>query len=297
MGWRIFPLHGITPGGQCTCGVPDCRDTGKHPRVSRWPDVATSDKRQIKVWAEDWPDSNWALACGRGSGVVAIDVDPRAGGEESLCALERVLGPLAETVTSLTGGGGQHYLFQWPDTNISNRVSFWPGIDIRSERGYIVLPPSRHKSGRRYEWEIAHHPEDVPIAQLPNAWLSVLATKPSPKTERFNERWKPMPIDEARRIAPQVCARLRQYISPLGATQVTYEEWVAMASWAHALTDDSRLFHEWSMSDVRRYDYRETERKWHQTAALHPVSCQRIQHNHPMQICAECLQRQIGGQS
>src|SRR5437879_4827604 len=35
---------------------------------------------------------------------------------------------------------------------LENAVRKYPGIDVRGDRGYIVVPPSIHESGRRYRW-------------------------------------------------------------------------------------------------------------------------------------------------
>jgi hypothetical protein len=46
------------------------------------------------------------------------------------------------------------------------------GIDLRGgTRGYVCAPPSRHASGRRYEWA-----NEDPIAELPESWLRPLTT-------------------------------------------------------------------------------------------------------------------------
>jgi hypothetical protein len=52
-------------------------------------------------------------------------------------------------------------------------VGLVPGIDIRGDGGFIVVPPSLHASGRRYAWDLSAHPDDVPLAPAP-AWLLAL---------------------------------------------------------------------------------------------------------------------------
>ena len=42
---------------------------------------------------------------------------------------------------------------------------------MRGEGGYVVAPPSIHPdTGRTYEWEVDHHPDEVALAPLP-PWL------------------------------------------------------------------------------------------------------------------------------
>lgn len=54
---------------------------------------------------------------------------------------------------------------------IRNRVAMLPGIDLRGDGGLVVAPPSLHPGGRRYVWEISHHPDETPLAPLPH-WLA-----------------------------------------------------------------------------------------------------------------------------
>jgi hypothetical protein len=37
---------------------------------------------------------------------------------------------------------------------VSCKVGLVPGIDIRADGGFIVVPPSLHASGRRYAWDL-----------------------------------------------------------------------------------------------------------------------------------------------
>jgi hypothetical protein len=107
-----------------------------------------------------------------------IDVDPKHGGEEGLAVLQQQHGVLPLTVESLTGGGGGHLLFTYPtDTTISNSAGkLASGVDVRGEGGYIIAPPSVHLSGNAYEWELLHHPDEVPLAPLPEWVITLLHT-------------------------------------------------------------------------------------------------------------------------
>ena len=57
-----------------------------------------------------------------------------------------------KTLLAKTGKG--FHLFVHADLKVKNNVM--PGLDIRGggRDGYIILPPSRHVSGKRYEWEV-----------------------------------------------------------------------------------------------------------------------------------------------
>jgi hypothetical protein len=82
---------------------------------------------------------------GEESGIVVLDVDPDAGGSESLAKLEREDGPVPMTAKARTGGGGIHLFFRYREgTQIRNSAGLLgPGLDVRGEGGYVVVPPSR----------------------------------------------------------------------------------------------------------------------------------------------------------
>ena len=142
---------------------------GKHPRTVHGLKDATTDELRIQAWWSQWPDANVGIITGAKSGLVILDIDPRNGGDDSLAELERTHGLLPKTIESLTGGGGQHLFFQHPGGSIKSN-SLAEGIDIKADGGYVVAPPSSHRSGEPYRWEGAGHPDDISLAPLPG-WL------------------------------------------------------------------------------------------------------------------------------
>ena len=101
-----------------------------------------------------------------------LDVDD--GGDETLSALKEAHGILPNTVTAVTGGGGRHYIFKYPQgRSIPNKTKFAPGLDTRSNGGLIVVSPSAHISGNRYEWIRDHSPLNGPTAKVRGRWLNL----------------------------------------------------------------------------------------------------------------------------
>lgn len=56
-----------------------------------------------------------------------------------------------------------------------------PGLDVMADGGRIIAPPSRHKSGNRYEWDSQFNLETTPISALPRWLLTMIKTKNPPK--------------------------------------------------------------------------------------------------------------------
>lgn len=184
MGLRIFPCSGKTPA------TPHgCKD-------------ATTDPAQIAEWWGGGSTYNVAIGTGNGLVVLDVDTDHDTGkfGDETLADLERQYGPLPETWTCLTGGGGVHYYFQCDDPALTVAVGFAPGLDYRGAGGYVIAPPSIHPTtGRAYEWEASSTPTSVPLAPLPD-WLHRLmlqGKRDKPKQTKSKEA--PGKVTEGRR--------------------------------------------------------------------------------------------------
>lgn len=180
-GLKVVALHSPEEHGGCTCGKTGCKHIGKHPRyheglLPHGANSATNDQRIVEEWYKLWPDANVAIATGKESGIIVLDIDPRNGGLESLLRLEETYGKLPPTPRVKTGGGGLHLYFKYPDKPVTSCVlQGFPGIEVLSDGKLAVAPPSRHASGGTYEWGVDL--ESIPLAAFPEFLLEMAAKK------------------------------------------------------------------------------------------------------------------------
>lgn len=156
-----------------TLGWPMVPTKGKKPYLRGWQNKATTAEHIFSKWFQG--TNNIALVMGPQAGVVALDVDPRNGGDQSIKQLEAKLGKLPETVTARTGGGGYHYLFQYFEGG-KNCIPA-QGVDFQYNNKLIIACPSIHPdTGATYEWEIS--PLDSKLSVLSDSWIDHLLAKP-----------------------------------------------------------------------------------------------------------------------
>jgi putative DNA primase/helicase len=176
-GFRVVLMHPVKDG-RCGCSKGKaCDRPGKHPMTPHGVKDATTDRGQIKSWWAASPTANIGFATGSESGILVLDIDPRNGGAKTLKRLQKELGPLPDTVTALTGGGGEHLIFKHPSFSVRKDTSgkvFGPGIDILSDGCIMIAPPSVHASGNRYRWLKGKSYRSLYPAVLPEAWLDRL---------------------------------------------------------------------------------------------------------------------------
>lgn len=154
-GWRVFPL---SPGQK----VPRAGSKGVLD--------ASADEGQVVSWWERDPEANIGIACGMGSNLFVVDVDPRHGGDRTIAELQERNGRLPSTVLVRTGGGGIQVYFSCLPGLRSGAGRLGEGVDHRGEGGYVVAPPSLHPSGDRYEFYEGFAPEDIELVAPPD-WI------------------------------------------------------------------------------------------------------------------------------
>jgi hypothetical protein len=145
LGIPVMPLFEPGADGSCSCARTRCAYPGKHPRNRHGLNAASTDPAVIHRWWTTWPGAN----IGGRTGVVfdVCDIDTADGVQ----AVRPLLGADHRTTPLVrTGSGGWHLIFA--PTGHGNRVRFLPGVDWRGAGGYVVLPPSRHASGRSYQF-------------------------------------------------------------------------------------------------------------------------------------------------
>jgi hypothetical protein len=150
---------------------------------------ATDDIGQIERWARRFPNANIGIATGERSSLVVIDVDPRNGGTASMCMLAGMgkTFPLCPTVR--TGNGGKHLYFTHPLGLASSKNKLGGGIDVKSNGGYVVAPPSiigpsDSGPGGQYVWLT---PLSTPLPPLPTWTCETLMPRTKP-TRRIVSR-------------------------------------------------------------------------------------------------------------
>jgi hypothetical protein len=164
-GYRVFP----------------CAPGGKAPLTERGFHDASTDAAQIERWWSQHPRANIGIAT---EGLLVIDID---GANNPWPSDPDRAADLANAgAIAVTPRGGRHYIFRRPeDKGKSWKCSagkLAPGVDVRTDGGYIVVAPSATESGI-YQWVDGLELDD-PLDRLPEppAWLvAVLDALGSPE--------------------------------------------------------------------------------------------------------------------
>ena len=187
-GWFVFPVHSVNTDGTCTCKKKAaCERPGKHPACGKGLKDATVDEKTIRGWWSKNRNYNIGLQAGPQSGVWVLDLDGKDA-EAAIRALEEQHGSLPDTPKAKTGRGVHIYFCYNPAFPVKNTAGeIASHIDTRGAGGYTILPPSRHYSGRQYQWVTGGSPADTPVAPPPDWLLELLknSRKPQPTQNRL----------------------------------------------------------------------------------------------------------------
>lgn len=165
----VFPLR---PRSKAPYGKHEC----SAPAHEHGFEDATTSEATVTAWWTAHPSANVALATGRGIDVLDVD------GPEGERALEDLVArrwPLPSTSEVRTGRaeGGRHLYFLsagWPCTTGTPTKGLGPKLDTKGLGGYVVLPPSIHPTGNKYEWT-----RSEPAAPAP-AWITQMLLAAAP---------------------------------------------------------------------------------------------------------------------
>lgn len=109
------------------------------------------------------------MPTGTRSGRWVLDVDAKSGGLATVDAYEKARGAILPfTLSVKTGGGGYHLHWRLPAGGPWKNGTgvLGPGVDVRADGGYVILPPSVHPNGQAYAWveadaELEEAPDDL----------------------------------------------------------------------------------------------------------------------------------------
>lgn len=249
--WAVVPLHNIVEG-KCSCGRnPQCKSPGKHPRTLHGIKDATTDLDKINNWWDMWPEANIGVATGEISGFIAVDIDPRNGGTETIEKLEGENSPLNIDVHALTGGGGLHILYKYPPNGLRGS-KIKSGIDIKSDGGYILVAPSNHISGKDYAWEISSDPFENELPPSPEWFQKIWTNGHVPKEVMENEE----------KIPPEKYHEIRSALTAIPAEDRDIWKDIGMALHStRARSQAYGLWVEWSQQSSK-YNPADTKKIW-----------------------------------
>ena len=157
-GHNVIPLRPLTPEAKrpfLKGGELKDEQTGLYHRRSTAEDVEEWKRRDRESRRKD-PESAWrweglALVTGHTSGTFVVDKDSEEG--VRLLRILGITGELMEKTPSWTTGRGSQIVFKIPEgLEIFTMIGFLPGVDVKGERGYAVIPPTVHHSGKSYEY-------------------------------------------------------------------------------------------------------------------------------------------------
>jgi len=161
-----------------------CRTDDKSPLTPNGFKDATTDEKQIRIWWTQYPSAMIGMPTGKASGMWVLDLDVDPGkGLDGIKELEKLIaknGPLPKTRSSKTPRGGMHLFFAYTGAIIikNSTSKLAPGIDVRGEGGYVILPPSMTADGTSYSWcDNSNFAAD--------SWIPNQLTNASPRTRAW----------------------------------------------------------------------------------------------------------------
>lgn len=204
------------------------------PLVKDWPNKATGSPQLFGPWWEQHPDANIGIHT---KGMIVIDVDVNKGGDDSLALLEMTY-DLPKTLTTRTPTGGRH-LYYRSAVAVPNGVdTLGAGLDVRSDRGYVVAPGSEVDAGR-YRFE-----QDCPVADAPE-WLVQKLGTITPKTSTTSEPVQDAPVDVVER-AREWLAKQPGAIEGEGGDAQTFKVICALRDLGPSAEQAGELLSEWN---------------------------------------------------
>lgn len=213
-GYRMFPLG---KGGKIPRDKGWQRNEYTVPEIVRW--LRQGGNIGIVLGAED----------------LVVDVDPRHGGDEALERLEADLNidlSSAPAVLSGRGDGGRHIYFRKPaGLRVAGGLEGFKGIDIKTTRGLVVAPGSRHPdTGGMYR----HDPRTPPltkVAQAPQALLDAIARRESARRRGFG----------GGELSVAQLEMLLGALDPSNYGHGRYDRWIRLAAACHDATNGEGL--------------------------------------------------------
>src|SRR5690625_3457856 len=251
-GYRVFPLHGITPDGRCECGDEKCKAIGKHPTQNNWQHTPIWDEEQLEAFDElGWMRSGYGIIVS--DGLLVVDGDRRNGGQEVhaklIADVPEIVGAGVIVETGRKDGGKHFYFLAPPGVSLVQSLPKYKGVDVKTT-GFVVGPGSTHASGKQYDMVIGTGPQDIRPA--PKALIDLLRRPDSHRTSLAGEQ-----VD----VTDNDLADMVKAIDP----DCGHDEWVRVGMALHEITGGTgfAIWDNWSRRGKKYPGHDVLDRRWH----------------------------------
>jgi len=241
--WPIFP----------------CNPLDKRPLVENGFKAATTDPKQIAKWWRRWPNAMIGVPTGEVSGFFCVDQDRKEEGKDGVATWDAWTIEYREVILTrahTTPSTGRHALFQMV-AGIRNIPldRLGPGIEIKGDGGYIVVPPSKMHDGREYVGN------DIPVAPAPKWLIDKIFRYYQHRNEKEEKREQHEPVD----------IDLVRYALSL-ISDDSYQAWFEIGgalrgAFSKDPEEGYKLFSEWS-GKSKKFDPTQCRDKWSKLSAV-----------------------------
>jgi hypothetical protein len=244
-GWPVFPVQP--------------KNKRPYPNTHGFYD-ATLDPKRIENWWRRNPYSMIATATGALSGIFAVDLDRKEAHKDGVATwalLTAQNGGMPLTLSSTTPSTGQHHIFRHRDgLRCVALDKIAPGVEIKADGGYIVLPPSLSAAtnGRAvtsYKWNAPL----VPVAEPPE-WLVAAIRAQNERAPATDYEHEPDPSVPYERVKAALSV-----IDP----SIDRATWFEIGCALYTQLGDREgfeLWNGWSRGSQEKYKEREMDGQW-----------------------------------
>jgi AAA domain/Bifunctional DNA primase/polymerase, N-terminal/Primase C terminal 1 (PriCT-1) len=195
-GVKVVLTHGIDQRGCCTCYDPGCQHPGKHPLARFFPhgaNSATDDISLVRRALRCVSEANIAITLDH---LTVLDIDGPVGR-----AVAEALS-LPETIAVETGRGEHRYFVGTLPCGAFKAQE----IDVSGPNRFVMVPPSRHESGKEYLWLRRKVGQAQPVPLV----LQDLRAKP--RSNSGQQRKRMIPIGERNDTLFRTACGLRRWV-------------------------------------------------------------------------------------
>lgn len=177
-GFNVMPLHGKRP-------------TGEWAELQR----RRVDGPRLINYLNQNPNLNLGIVCGELSGITVVDVDIHEG--FSFEAFDTFLAKYPTPLVVQTGSGGWHLYYGYQKVKNAVKIKIEGlALDVRSQGGYVVCPPSIHPDTKQqYKFINLQHPTEEMDIEMILSLRESLPPLPAPLTEVLQSNTKKLPDD------------------------------------------------------------------------------------------------------